>query len=343
MKYYNDRLSQDPPFQIGHKVWIYNPKKPKGLTKKLLCFWHGPFRLIEQTSPVNFKVQPLDNRCKPFIVHVNRLKQYYDPEQRPTEPPAELDSDALDLPLSYHDQSLPENDLPSSQINDLDSPDTDAASDLDIQGPNAPPDLDPEEDAPPSQETPDDTFQVERIVKHRQKKGKNEYLIKWLGFPKSQNTWEPEEHLHPTLIQNFHNANPTINLIQLSKPTKPHSDFWFYQLILSLLFIPYYSYTLKTLPSLYLGPLYDCSHVYPQGLFSYPTIRTCSHSMHDHNQSVQTQKSEVYKYQPTATKFKIYHCVAQEFQLKCYKNVVFHVSKHEVISSIPHYTLWTLN
>ena len=64
-----------------------------------------------------------------------------------------------------------------------------AATDLDIQGTNALPDLDPEEDASPSQEIPDDTFQVERIVKHRQKKGKNEYLIKWLGFPKSQNTW----------------------------------------------------------------------------------------------------------------------------------------------------------
>lgn len=39
------------------------------------------------------------------------------------------------------------------------------------------------------------TYQVEAIVGHTIKKGKNYFLVKWAGYPSSQNTWEPEENL----------------------------------------------------------------------------------------------------------------------------------------------------
>ena len=38
-------------------------------------------------------------------------------------------------------------------------------------------------------------YEVEAILKHRQRGRKKEYLIKWVGYPDSENTWEPEEHL----------------------------------------------------------------------------------------------------------------------------------------------------
>ncbi len=41
----------------------------------------------------------------------------------------------------------------------------------------------------------EDTFVVERIIRHRQVNANKEYLIKWKGYPNSENTWEPEEHL----------------------------------------------------------------------------------------------------------------------------------------------------
>jgi hypothetical protein len=34
-----------------------------------------------------------------------------------------------------------------------------------------------------------ETFKVEKIIKKRKVKGKTEYLIKWLGYPSSQNSW----------------------------------------------------------------------------------------------------------------------------------------------------------
>ena len=50
MKAYYDKRARDPAFQVGQKVWVYTPKTYKGLSKKLLHNYHGPYRVVERLS-----------------------------------------------------------------------------------------------------------------------------------------------------------------------------------------------------------------------------------------------------------------------------------------------------
>ena len=50
----------------------------------------------------------------------------------------------------------------------------------------------------------DGAFVAEKLLERRIRKGKEEYLVKWRGWPKEWNTWEPIEHiLDHRLLQKF--------------------------------------------------------------------------------------------------------------------------------------------
>ena len=109
MKKIYDRSAREPKFMVGDRVWVYNPKTKKGLSRKLTHQWHGPFRIVEKCSPLHFRLRTCDNRRVSVNVHANRMKPYYDPYLSPlnvpnndiaTEPPipAELPENSLAKP-----------------------------------------------------------------------------------------------------------------------------------------------------------------------------------------------------------------------------------------------------
>ena len=73
MKDYYDQKTKEPVFEVGQRVWVYTPRTRKGLSKKLMHNWLGPYRIVEKLSPVHFKLRMINKKVA-FSCHVNRMK-----------------------------------------------------------------------------------------------------------------------------------------------------------------------------------------------------------------------------------------------------------------------------
>ena len=59
-------------------VYLYNPAKKPGLTRKFHRLCTGPFKVIKNISDLNYKI--VDQNNKHQVVHVNRMKRTYNSE-----------------------------------------------------------------------------------------------------------------------------------------------------------------------------------------------------------------------------------------------------------------------
>ena len=71
MKDYYDQKTKEPVFEVGQRVWVYTPRTRKGLSKKLMHNWLGPYRIVEKLSPVHFKLRTIAK--KKFLFRVTQI------------------------------------------------------------------------------------------------------------------------------------------------------------------------------------------------------------------------------------------------------------------------------
>ena len=116
------------------RVWVYIPKSYKGLSKKLLHNYHGPYRVAERLSPVHFRLRTCSNRPVTSIVHANRMKPFIDPQDRPITPSVDVDDELYVADLDFpHDSFSPSAETTNAH-NLTGSPNTDC---LPIANPEA--------------------------------------------------------------------------------------------------------------------------------------------------------------------------------------------------------------
>jgi len=177
------------PYRVNDLVWLYTPVVKPGESKKFTAFWHGPYKVITISSPVNCIISDIPH-TKDQLVHITRLKVYRHDDQ-PEGFPQDLRLDE-NLPLDDDQPSTPEtnqNAKPPSTI--------------------PPPDSTDDYELPDVIERGKEYFEAERILdmKVRRKNGRKVryYLVKWKNFPDSKNSWEPYYSLtRTTLIKDYH-------------------------------------------------------------------------------------------------------------------------------------------
>ncbi|GFU17506.1 retrovirus-related Pol polyprotein from transposon 412 [Trichonephila clavipes] len=59
----------------GNKVWLWNPKRRKGLSPKLQTNWEGPYTVLKRLNDVVVRIQKSPH-SKPKVIHYNRLAPY---------------------------------------------------------------------------------------------------------------------------------------------------------------------------------------------------------------------------------------------------------------------------
>ena len=72
-KQYYDRRAKEPDFKVGQLVYLRVPVKGKGLGRKFRPRYSGPWRLVEQLTPVTWTLRKLYGH-KSTTVHADRLK-----------------------------------------------------------------------------------------------------------------------------------------------------------------------------------------------------------------------------------------------------------------------------
>lgn len=71
-------ITETHSFKKNDLVLVYKPFRKIGKSEKLLHRWLGPFKVLRQTTPVNYKVQLESGRGKTDIVHVVRMKPFFE-------------------------------------------------------------------------------------------------------------------------------------------------------------------------------------------------------------------------------------------------------------------------
>ncbi|GFW30040.1 retrovirus-related Pol polyprotein from transposon 412 [Trichonephila clavipes] len=72
MKTRYDARATGHDFHEGDKVWLWNPKRRKGLSPKLQTNWKGPCTVLKRLNDVVVRIQKSPH-SKPKVIHYNRL------------------------------------------------------------------------------------------------------------------------------------------------------------------------------------------------------------------------------------------------------------------------------
>ena len=292
-KYYN-KGTAPAKFEVGDKVLVSKLKRDKGLSPKLGPKFTGPYLLKEKLSDVLFKLTELNGKNLGSPIHVNRLKKYVDESERTVgQENTEIPETALMYESSDEEPSDIEEEQRKTQPRETSEPEIKFVSDDRVQQVQR-------------------TESPEKIIDHRRRKGKMEYLVKGKNETMENSIWVTKDMLDLSLVESYlGNQRHSINNINFQ--SRASFDRLNAAAIIVLIILNWVTAN----NALQLGEIYDCTKVKPKGIFRYPDIRNCTVPPDDSTRGVQTFKAEIMHESPKYTPVTMFHCSKFEAILTC--------------------------
>ncbi|UYV61797.1 K02A2.6-like, partial [Cordylochernes scorpioides] len=72
MKTHYDLKANHEGFKENDLVWMFNPKRKRGLSPKLTPMWEGPYKVVKRINDLVYRIQR-SSKAKPRVVHLSRL------------------------------------------------------------------------------------------------------------------------------------------------------------------------------------------------------------------------------------------------------------------------------
>ena len=171
-------------FSIGQAVWLYRPTNADGSSGKLSRKWHGPFRITRVATDNNtvYLKDAITGIDEPMAVNMDRIQPYIDVDGK--------DSDADKSLAAY--QPVDQTSEPTSSSS--------SASRAIRTTRRAPV-------SKQQREADGNVYEVRSVIDERVRSdGTPEYLVRWLGYPKSVTTWVAHDNFHAfDRLQEFRN------------------------------------------------------------------------------------------------------------------------------------------
>lgn len=105
-KFYNRNVRKKREFQVGDRVWLYNPPRGPRATK-FVHQWMGPLRIVESAGYENFLLKREDGsgEGEAIIAHVSFLVSYYEPTAPLSQIGEDIDEQIRDEDGGWYDEA----------------------------------------------------------------------------------------------------------------------------------------------------------------------------------------------------------------------------------------------
>ena len=161
-------------YKLGDKVWLYLPeRKDKDKIRKLQLGWCGPYVIREILGENTYRIEGKKG-VLPNPFNGRRIKPFVDRKHPPKEQP-------LLEPTEIEEVIVEEDARP------IDVPLMKGVMETNDEG-------------------GEPIYQAEKIIKHRVRNGKTEFLVRWAGYGPRFDTFEPQENceVDPELLKRYY-------------------------------------------------------------------------------------------------------------------------------------------